>query len=462
MNFSTIPHESNVVSINVGGRIFQTTKQTLTLAGTDSLLSRLVVTDSTPPFVDRDPDLFSVLLYILRTGNLPARSSSRSFDVRDLIHESRYYGIESFLIDSLSNPSQFEPFDLRRSRILQLNGRDSPSSISPTVNGGGLHVAHGSKITSFDWSLREKSTVLTNFSAVDSLLEISPGVLAAGATDFPGLQIIDLENGGFVRATLNWENVTRSSSTVQAIGSSSEFVFTSFESSRRNSNSIMVYDLSTLMPVSEIDHCEIYGAGIDSAIPSTKLRWVESCNLLMVSGSHTSPSGVNGHIRFWDVRSRNMVWEIKETHDCFSDVTVSDHLSAVFKVGVASGEVFYADLRSLGAKDPWVCLGEERKRSLNERREGVGCKIESYGNHVFCSKGSGIELWSEVITGLVGNASRDVPEGRVFRKNSFGKLAYSGENKITGLAFGGSRMFVTRKDHQSIEVWQSPSRGISI
>jgi hypothetical protein len=157
-----------------------------------------------------------------------------------------------------------------------------------------------------------------------------------------------------------------------------------------------------------------------------------------------------------------MVWEIKEAQDCFSDVTVSDNLSAVFKVGVTSGEVFYADLRSLGTKDPWVCLGEEKKRNLNERR-GVGSKIESYGNHVFCSsKGSGIELWSEVITGLVGNASRDVLEERVFRKNSLGKLADSGENKITGLAFGGNRMFVTRKDQQSVQVWQSPSRGISI
>ncbi|ESQ46816.1 hypothetical protein EUTSA_v10027773mg [Eutrema salsugineum] len=439
MNFPIISPESNVVSVNVGGRIFQTTKQTLTLAGTDSLFSRLV-TESSTRFVDRDPDLFSVLLYILRTGNLPARS--RAFDVRDLIEESRYYGIESFLIDSLSNSSQFEAFDLRKSRILPLNGRDSPSTIAPTANGGGLHVAHGSKITSFDWSLRRKSTVV-----------------AAGATDFPGLQIIDLDNGGFVRTTLNWENVT--SSTVQAIGSSSEFLFTSFESSRRNSNSIMVYDLSTLLPVSEIDHCEIYGADIDSAIPSTKLRWIQSCNLLMVSGSHSSPSGVSGHVRFWDVRSKNMVWEIKETQDCFSDVTVSDNLSTVFKVGVTSGEVFYTDLRSLGSKDPWICLGEEKKRSLNERR-GVGCKIESYGNHVFCSKGSGIELWSEVITGLVGNASRDVLEERVFRKNSFAKLADSGENKITGLAFGGNRMFVIRKDQQCIEVWQSPSRGVSI
>lgn len=219
----------------------------------------------------------------------------------------------------------------------------------------------------------------------------------------------------------------------------------------------MVYDLSTLLPVLELDR------GSDSsAIPSTKLRWIGSCNLLMVSGSHASPSGVSGHVRFWDVRSRNMVCEINEREDCFADVTVSENLSAVFKVGVSSGEVFYTDLRGLGGGkegDRWVCLGEERKRSLNERK-GVGCKIESYGDHVFCSKGDGIELWSEVITGLVGNARRDVLEERVFRKNSF--VAGSGENKVTGLVFGGSRMFVTRKDQQAVEVWQSSSRGVSM
>lgn len=80
---------------------------------------------------------------------------------------------------------------------------------------------------------------------------------------------------------------------------------------------------------------------------------------------------------------------------------------------------------------------------MNERK-GVGCKIESYGNYVFCIKGSGIEFWFEVIMGLVGNARRDVLEERVFRKNLF--AAGLGENKIIGLVFGGSRMFVIWKD----------------
>lgn len=118
-------------------------------------------------------------------------------------------------------------------------------------------MAHGNKITSFDWSLQGKSTILTQFSAIDSLLALSPTLAAAGATDFSGLQLIDLEKG-FVRDTLNWENVTRSSSTVQAIASSPEYLFTSFESGRRNSNSIMVYDLQgSFRPVTEIGRYEI-------------------------------------------------------------------------------------------------------------------------------------------------------------------------------------------------------------
>ncbi|KAK3227627.1 hypothetical protein Dsin_007489 [Dipteronia sinensis] len=73
--------ESNVVTIDVGGQIFQTTKQTLSSAGPKSILSRLA--ESTHRFIDRDPELFSVLLSLLRTGNLPVQGKGfrrRRFD----------------------------------------------------------------------------------------------------------------------------------------------------------------------------------------------------------------------------------------------------------------------------------------------------------------------------------------------------------------------------------------------
>ncbi|KAK1374367.1 BTB/POZ domain-containing protein [Heracleum sosnowskyi] len=446
---------SNIFTIDVGGQLFQTTKQTLTQSGPNSILSKVCNSDSVSvPFIDRDPELFSILLSLLRTGNLP--SKAKAFDLQDLVFEAKFYGIEELLVNSQSNPSQFEAFNLEKSLILNLSGRDSPSSICTTPYGS-VHVAHGSKITSFDWSLQRKSTILTQFTAVDSLLSLSPFVVAAGATDFSGLQILDLDKG-FVKQTLYWENVTRSSSTVQAIGSSTDYLFTSFESGRRNSSAIMVYDLlGGLRPVTEIGHGEIFGADLDSAIPATKLSWVPSYNLLMASGAHSGPHGVLGNIKFWDVRSGNVVWELKEKVDCFADVTVMDNLSAIFKIGVNSGEVFFADMRNIGAEKSWECLGDSRK-VINGKKEGFGCKIQSHGNQVFCSRGGDLEMWSEVMVGSLRKNDNGT-EDRMFRKNLMGRAKDMGGSRITNLDFGGNKMFVTRKDQQFVEVWQSSVRG---
>ncbi|KAL2547549.1 BTB/POZ domain-containing protein [Forsythia ovata] len=441
---------SSIVTIDVGGQLFQTTKQTLALAGSKSLFSKISNSNETIPFIDRDPEIFSVLLSLLRTGNLP--SKAKAFDIQDLIFESQFYGVENLLVNSQSDPSQFDAFNLEKSLVLPLSGRDSPSAIS-TTQYGSLHVAHGSKISSFDWALQRKSTILTQFTAIDSLQALSPKTAAAGATDFSGLQIIDLDKG-FVKETLNWENVTRSGSTVQAIGSSPEYLFTSFESGRRNSNCIMVYDLNdSLRPVAEIGHYEIFGAELDSAIPSTKLQWIPSRNLLMASGSHSGPSGVSGNIRFWDIRSGNVVWELKEKSDCFSDVTVSDSLSSMFKVGVNTGEVFFMDLRNMDADNSWICLGEERK-VIKGKKEGFGSKVQSHGNQVFCSKGGDIELWSEVQAGTIKTREGGLQD-RVFRRNLMGRAKDMGGSRITNLNFGGNKMFVTRKDQQCVEVWSS-------
>lgn len=342
--------------------------------------------------------------------------------------------------------------------LLPLNGRDTPSAIS-TTSFGSVHVAHGCKITSFDWSLTKKSTILTQFVAIDSLLALSPDLAAAGATDFSGLQILDLHKG-FVKKSLNWENSTRSSSTVQSIGASNEHLFASFESGRRNSNTIMVYDvLGDFRPVVEIGRNEIYGAEFDSStIPATKLSWVSSYNLLMASGSHSGPTGVVGSIKLWDVRSGNLVWEMKEKVDCFADVAVSPSSSAMFKVGVNSGEVFFLDLRNLDPESQWVCLGN-RTKLINAKKEGLGCKVECHGNNMFVSKGGNLELWSEVLVSS-SSSGEDLLNGRVWKNNLMGKTKDLGGNKITNLRFGGNKMFLTRKDQQLIEVWQSLGRGL--
>ncbi|GKV10975.1 hypothetical protein SLEP1_g22268 [Rubroshorea leprosula] len=146
----------------------------------------------------------------------------------------------------------------------------------------------------------------------------------------------------------------------------------------------MVYDINTLKLVIEIGHYENYGTDIEPAIPATKLNWVSNHRLVMVVSSHSELSGVMGNIKFWDIRSGNVVFELKEKVNCFADVCVSDNLNSIFKVGVNSGEVFYADFRILGGgggdhdgggnnSDIRVCLGDDRK-IINGKKEGSGCK----------------------------------------------------------------------------------------
>lgn len=86
------------------------------------------------------------------------------------------------------------------------------------------------------------------------------------------------------------------------------------------------------------------------------------------------------------------------------------------------------------------------------RKKGLGVRLRVMGIKFFCSKGGNIELWSEV---LIGSSIKD----RVFRKNSMGRAKDSCGNKITHFSFGGNKMFVTRKDQQFVEVWQSSVRG---
>ncbi|MFQ6636470.1 hypothetical protein Gotur_012974 [Gossypium turneri] len=46
-----------------------------------------------------------------------------------------------------------------------------------------------------------------------------------------------------------------------------------------------------------------------------------------------------------------------------------------------------------------------------------------------------------------------------FRKNVMGRVKAMGGLKVTNFAFGGNKMFVTRKDQQVVDVWQGSTRG---
>ena len=76
--------------IEVGGRVFVTTMQTMEKAGTDSHLYQ-TVNPTGQGWFDRDPELFNTLLNVLRTGVKPPEIGSL------IIDEAAFYGVEHAL-----------------------------------------------------------------------------------------------------------------------------------------------------------------------------------------------------------------------------------------------------------------------------------------------------------------------------------------------------------------------------
>ncbi|GLJ42468.1 hypothetical protein SUGI_0880120 [Cryptomeria japonica] len=449
-----------IIAINVGGTIFQTSAASLCNADKGSILASLLRTPSiplkveNPAFFDRDPELFAVLLSILRTFKKPA-SVDDLFSISDLIAEAEYYGVSGALKSAMAAPP-LDGLDMKDKSVLLSSGRDFPSAVSADREDGSVIFSHGSKISVYDWALRKNGTLLTQFNCIDTLLKISPSIAVAGAVDFPGLHVYNLD-GKIHCATVQWEiespEVRLYEPTVQAaeFSPSNNVIFSSFESSRKNAHTILLIDVGSFRPMAELGRQ--IGFGGSESSPATKLEWIDSHNLLMSSNVSSGPFGYRSDVKLWDIRSQKIVWECRESNpgpaihqansdslsDCFADVTVNEQFGSIFKLGVRNGGLFMADLRQLNNSNPWVALGDTIP--------GVGGaqnRILGYGKQVFVSRGGDIEAWCEV--GL-----RE--KSKILRKNIVDNK--QGSERITRMTAGGNRLFVARKGLQGVEVWDS-------
>lgn len=447
--------KSSVIVLNVGGTVFHTSPSALKKADPGSILAGLLVDSLSlkkqeQPFFDRDPDLFAVLLSILRTSKLPS-NKSHSFSIDDIVSEACFFGVDGALRSAMA-PPPLDGLDMSRKSVIIPNGRDCPSALS-AGNDGSLLVANGSRISVYDWALRKQTTVLTHLNCIDTLHRVSSSIAVAGAVDFPGLHVYDLDQRAR-RECIDWKileapEIRLHCPTVQAVTSSAAegLLFASFESSRKNANTILLIDTESFQPVAELGRQLGGAADLEAA---TKLEWIGGHGLLLASSVSGGASGYRGQIKLWDIRSKNAVWESRESSsgpsvkqqelqsDCFADVIASEEFCGIFKVGVRSGSVFMADLRQLNVNEPWVCLEDSIPRPGGAQNRLLGCERQ-----VFCSRGADLEVWSKV--GLKEN-------GSAFRRSFVGK---QGGERITRMVAGGNRMFLARKDMQGIEIWES-------
>ncbi|GMY25465.1 BTB/POZ domain-containing protein At3g09030 [Fagus crenata] len=465
------PHPNDRIKLNVGGKLFETTLSTIRSGGADSLLAALsnrTTNDPNPVFIDRDPEIFSVLLSLLRSNRLP--STSRRFSKQELADEAVYYGIESHLKSAMS-PPPFTGIDASVVSTIRPASDGLPSAFTASAGDGSVWIAHGGQISSYDWNLYHSATIRTHLEDITSIRRVWPDIAAVGSESTSGLHFYDFSGGRHVGST-HWTDPSDPriyKARVTAIADSPGSVFASFDCPHRE-NCVLVIDKSTLQITSELGRQSGNSA---KHIVAGKLTWLPDTNILVGSAVTCGAFGYSGYIRLWDPRSGEVVWETNEPGsgrssrfgDSFADVEADADESTLFKICSKSGDLGMADVRKLG-DDPWVYLKDKNPsmRNTSGRVGGGNSVIQCYKKQVFVGREGGLEVWSRVEgrENGVKIESEDCEGLLLYRRNFVDKVKDSERGIIKKIEGGGDRLFVSREDVEGVEVWESSNSSAAV
>ncbi|KDP24478.1 hypothetical protein JCGZ_25042 [Jatropha curcas] len=452
-----IPNPTDRIKLNVGGKLFETTISTLQSGGPDSLLAALSTRPSPDPvFIDRDPEIFSVLLSLLRSDRLP--SSAQRFSKQELADEATYYGIESQLRLAMS-PPPLSGIDASQVATIHPASDGLPSTFTAAAGDGSVWIAHGGQISSYDWNLSHAGTIRTHLDDITSIRRVLPEVAAIGSDSDAGLHFYDF-CGARHLGSIHWTDPSDPriyKARVTSITDSPDQVFASFECQHKE-NCILIVDKSTLQIVREITRQS--GSSAKHMVPG-KLTWLPDTGLLVGTAVTSGAFGYTGYIRLWDPRADAVVWETNEPGsgrssrfgDSFADVDVDIENSTLFKICSKSGDLAMADLRNLG-DDPWVYM-KDKNPSMRFTGGLIDSVIHCYKGQVFVGREGSLEVWSKVVEKENGIKSENLIGEELYRRNFVNKMEDSERGIIKKIEGGGNRLFVSREDVEGIEVWES-------
>ncbi|KAK3031385.1 hypothetical protein RJ639_036093 [Escallonia herrerae] len=437
------------IKLNVGGKLFETTLSTLRTGGPDSLLAALSnreAHDTVPVFIDRDPEIFSALLYLLRSSHLPS-AALRRFTKQELADEASYYGIESQLKSALL-PVPLTGIDASIVSTIKPAADGVVSTFTTCDADGSVWIAHGGQISAYDWNLTHSGTVRTHLDYITGICRVRPDIAAVASDVVSGLHFYNFSNSRHV-GSAEWtdpDDPRIYKARVAAIADSAESIYASYDCYHRE-NSVIVIDKSTLKISSEIGRQP--GSSSKSVVP-TKLKYIENLGVVFGCAVTSGAFGYSGYIRLWDPRSKTVVWETNEPGsgrssrfgDPFADVDVDVEGSSIFKVCSKSGDLGMADLRNL-SEDPWVYLKDNNPSMRNMGGGGDGV-AHCYRKQVFVGREGGLEVWRRA-------DESEQSEGS-YRRNYVDKEEDSMRGVIKRIEGGGDRLFVTRENVEGIEV----------
>lgn len=144
------PTQSEVLNLNVGGRIFSTSRETLSKsAALRSLLEKMdrneaPLDNAGRPFVDRDPDTFEVILRLLQGYTQLGASGGSAWKKLDLLKQDVvFYGLERLVVVLPDDETEGENEELLMDTILAEEVRRENTRMKSAANFVVSEASHG-------------------------------------------------------------------------------------------------------------------------------------------------------------------------------------------------------------------------------------------------------------------------------------------------------------------------------
>ncbi|ERN18688.1 hypothetical protein AMTRI_Chr12g239520 [Amborella trichopoda] len=461
------------VRINVGGTIFETTTTTLANAGRDSMLGAMLDENwnvlepnqylpkdpntrdqnlleqpntifwtlpepsrkiSEPYFIDRNPACFSVLLDLLRTGELhiPPHIPEKL-----LYREAEFYGI----IDHV-RALKWGPFDGNRlGPAASVSGR-APGDGTAIRAGphGGCCVAHGSMVHTYDWTLDELPTLSLNYQRVNDVGFMNPQKVVVCACERldrgdGGMGLFDFRTGELLfKFQVTHENRLKSFTAGALSFSENDRIFASCRG-RSNEYGIGVWDQVTGKQIDFFYETPGWSLG-----DSGKLQWLPGNNVLLVATLY--PRNENCYISLIDFRERKRVWSWSDVgapatvdEKLVLDAVVMEESNSVCVVNQYD-DLGFMDLRSNVGVVRWST--RSRLLKVNNADERCYPKLAAYGGQLFSSMNDSISVFCG-------------PEWVLTSR-----LRRSHGGSICDFSIGGDRLFALHNEENVFDVWETP------
>ncbi|KAF6171296.1 hypothetical protein GIB67_036964 [Kingdonia uniflora] len=429
------------VRFNVGGKLFETTATTLANAGRNSLFGamfdenwNLRVAETGEYFIDRNPKCFSVLLDLLRTGELhiPANVPEKL-----LYREAQYYG----LIDHVQAAKRGE-FDGNRLRLAGSTTGRAPgdgTAIRASPDGG-CCVAHGSMVHVYDWMLEEHPSINLDYQRVNDIgwIDSENIVITAcerlGRVD-GGMGLFSSSNGDLrYKFDVSHEGQTKSFTAGALSFSNDDKIFASCKG-RTHEYGIGVWDQITGKQVDFFYESPGWSLG-----DADRLQWLNGTNCLLVATLF--PRKDNCSISLLDFREKRMVWSWS---DIGAPVTVDEkRVRDAIAMEDTSSICVVNEYEDLGFMDLRSSIGSvrwsSRSRLMKGKMSDEPCypKLALHGGQLFSSMNDSISVFCGPDWVLTSRLRR----------------SYGGS--ICDFSIGGERLFALHSEENVFDTWETP------